>query len=86
MRRGIYVNNNTDSSRLILMCDVKRPTHTLGTILNFFLKLWMRWSIVPNTDEDKRGVANKVFGFMAPINKKTRKLKTTNPILYKLII
>ena len=80
-----YVNNNTDSSRLILMCDVKRPTHTLGTILNFFLKLWMRWSIVPNTDEDKRGLANKVFGFMAPINKRTRKLKTTNRALYKLI-
>ena len=31
-----YVRNDTDSDRIILMCDVKRPLNPLGAVFNFF--------------------------------------------------
>lgn len=80
-----YAKNNTDDYRLILMCDVERPLFLIGFIINFFLKIAMRLSIVPNTSEDKRGFANKVFSSLSPLLKKTKALKKTKPLTYKLI-
>ena len=53
-----YVRNDTDCDRLILMCDVKRPLNPLGAVFNHFYQVVTRASVVPNTPEDRRGLAN----------------------------
>ncbi|WP_335672088.1 aspartyl/asparaginyl beta-hydroxylase domain-containing protein [Phyllobacterium zundukense] len=60
-----FVRNDTDSDRLILMCDVKRPLNPLGAVFNFFYKGLTRASVVPNTPEDHRGLANTIFAGLA---------------------
>ena len=36
-----YVENNTDQKRIILFCDIVRPTHGYAKILNEFLIKFM---------------------------------------------
>lgn len=80
-----FVKNNTDDSRLILMCDFERPMNIFGKIINFFYKVLMKGSVVPNTNEDKSGLANKVFRSVTPILNKGKELKKTNRSLYKKV-
>lgn len=80
-----YVRNDTDSDRLILMCDVKRPLNPLGALFNFFYRGLTRASVVPNTPEDHRGLVNRVFAGLAPLLARTRALKSTNLPLYLFI-
>ncbi|MCA0449061.1 MAG: aspartyl/asparaginyl beta-hydroxylase domain-containing protein [Proteobacteria bacterium] len=77
-----YVRNDTDADRLILMCDVKRPLNLLGLVFNFFYQSISRASVVPNTPEDARGLANRIFAGLAPILARTKALKATNRPLY----
>ncbi len=80
-----FAKNNSEKPRLILMCDVERPMFLIGPLINLIYKVAMRMSIVPNTAEDKRGIANKVFSNLAPFLKYTKSLKQTSPRSYKLI-
>lgn len=80
-----YVANNTDKHRLILMLDVERPMGIIGKVVNFFYRLLMRMTIVPNDETDKKGLANAVFSLVAPILVKAKELKETNKPLYKLL-
>lgn len=80
-----YVRNDTDSDRLILMCDVKRPLNPLGAVFNFFYQGITRASVVPNTPEDHRGLANRVFAGLAPMLARSKELKSTNRPLYLVI-
>ncbi len=80
-----FAKNNSDVNRLILMCDIERPMFLIGPFINFIYKIAMRMSIVPNTSEDQRGFANKVFAGLSPVLKKTKALKESNPFRYKLI-
>lgn len=80
-----FARNDSQKPRLILMCDVERPMFLIGPFINFIYKIAMRMSIVPNTAEDQRGFANKVFAGLAPLLQKTKALKTTSPFKYKLI-
>jgi beta-hydroxylase len=80
-----YVCNDTDSDRLILMCDVNRPLNLLGTVFNFFYQGVTRASVVPNTPEDRRGFANRVFAGLAPLLARAKPLKSTNRPLYLII-
>ena len=81
-----YAKNNTDQYRLILMCDVNRPTSLLGTIFNNIVyKPVLKATIVPNSDEDKRGLANKIFAGLTPLLDKSKALKATNKPLYKTL-
>jgi len=73
-----FVRNDTDSSRLILMCDIARPLNPLGKLFNLFYGTLTRASVVPNTPEDKRGFANRVFAGLAPILARSKQLKATN--------
>ncbi|MCO5112575.1 MAG: aspartyl/asparaginyl beta-hydroxylase domain-containing protein [Bdellovibrionaceae bacterium] len=77
-----YVFNNTDKTRLILMCDVNRPTNFIGKIINGTYKILMKITVVPNTNEDKRGLVNVVFSSLAPILAKSKSLKQTNRKAY----
>ncbi len=80
-----YAHNDTEQDRVILMCDVERPTWVVGPIVNFFYKGLMRATVVPNTEGDQRGLANTVFARLAPVLANTRELKQTNPGRYTTI-
>ena len=80
-----YAQNNTDQPRLIIMCDIERPMGFFGKIVNFFYKGLTRLTVVPNTDEDKRGFVNATFAGLAPIISKIKGLKQTNKPLYTVI-
>jgi beta-hydroxylase len=54
-------------------------------VLNFFYQGLARASVVPNTPEDHRGLANKVFSGLAPLLKRGRELKLANRPLYLVI-
>lgn len=77
-----YARNDSDQPRLILMCDIDRPTNVLGSVVNFFYKLLPRLSVVPNTEADRRGFANRVFSSLAPLLGRSKALKQTNRKLY----
>lgn len=80
-----FAHNDADMSRLILMCDIERPMPWLGRTLNRSYKLLMRATVVPNTDEDKRGFANRVFSWLVPTLEKSKRLKETNLVAYKIL-
>ncbi len=80
-----FANNNSETYRLILMCDVERPMNFLGKTIQFFYKGTMRSTVVPNTGEDKRGLVNRIFSGLSPILAKSKSLKQTNRPLYLLL-
>jgi beta-hydroxylase len=80
-----YAHNDADKPRLILMCDIERPMSPIGSILNWPYKQLMKATIVPNTDEDKRGFANRAFAKLVPLLEKGKRLKETNVVAYKLL-
>jgi len=80
-----FAQNESDKSRLILMCDIDRPMSWIGKLLNWPYKLLMRATVVPNTDEDRRGFANKVFAGMVPLLEKSKNLKQSNLPAYKAL-
>jgi beta-hydroxylase len=80
-----FAKNDSDQYRLILMCDVERPMFLIGSVINFFYKGLMRMTVVPNMDGDSRGLVNTIFSFLSPLLKKTKTLKQTNIVLYKIV-
>lgn len=80
-----FAKNNTDQYRVILMCDIERPLHIIGRVVNFLYKGLTRLTVVPNMEGDKQGFVNTVFSSMSPILNMTKGLKTTNRPLYLLI-
>ena len=80
-----YAHNDAEQYRLILMCDVERPTWLVGRVINFFYKGLMRATVVPNMDGDQRGLANTIFARVSPAIARVRTLKKTNRRRYKTI-
>lgn len=81
-----FVKNNTNQDRLILMCDIDRPTSFLGTVFNAPLKFLMGViSLVPNIDGDSRGIANLIFANITPFLASLKRLKESNRPLYILV-
>lgn len=80
-----YARNDTDQPRLILMCDIDRPTNLLGGLVNVFYKCLTRLTVVPNTACDRRGFANRVFSSLAPLLGRSKTLKQANRSLYLLL-
>ena len=80
-----YAHNDAKQYRLILMCDVERPTWLLGRVINFFYKGLMRLTVVPNMDGDQRGFANSLFARISPALARVRELKKTNRRQYKAL-
>ncbi len=80
-----YVFNTTDKGRLILMGDIERPTHSLGSIVNFIYKGLARLSVVPNLPGDQRGLINRVFTALGPALNWAKNLKESNRALYLIM-
>jgi beta-hydroxylase len=80
-----FARNDSDKLRVILMCDIERPMSPIGHFLNLPYKWAMKATIVPNTDEDKKGFANKMFSSLVPALDKAKRLKETNLLAYKAL-
>lgn len=80
-----HAHNDAEEPRLILMCDVERPMSLWGRFVNFFNKLALRMSVVPNTEADRRGLANALFSTLAPLLARSKALKQRNKALYRLV-
>lgn len=77
-----YAQNNTKKMRLILMCDIERPTGFLGTLLNRLYKVLIGQMLVPNLPGDQAGLVNKLFAKVTPFLQRSKALKKSNPKLY----
>jgi len=80
-----HAKNNTDVSRLILMCDVERPMNGFGRAFNLLYRFLIKGTLVPNTAEDKRGVFSALFAAIAPLRQSTLKLRTERRRLYNAL-
>lgn len=80
-----FAHNDAGRPRLILMCDIDRPMSWFGHLLNWPYKLLMRATVVPNTEEDRKGFANRVFSGVVPLLERSKRLKETNLVAYKIL-
>jgi beta-hydroxylase len=80
-----FAKNETQENRIILMCDIDRPLSPLGSLVNSLFKFFLKFSVVPNTTEDKEGLFNRTFSTVTPYMKKVRGLKETNLAAYKAV-
>lgn len=76
--------NQTDSSRLILFCDIERP---LSNPLARFINRWIgrpfaRAAATQNMDGDKVGVLNRLFGYVYHIRVLGKRIKQWNRQVY----
>lgn len=77
-----FAENKTQSTRLILMCDVERPMFAVGRIFNFFYKKIVSLVLVPNLPGDKSGAINRLFFKVTPFLQWSKELKERNRTLY----
>lgn len=80
-----YANNNTDKDRVILMCDIKRPLYFPGNLINIIAQFFLKATVVPNVEGDRKGLVNFIFSSITPIMQQVRSLKKDNILLYKII-
>lgn len=79
--------NEAESDRIILFCDIERPMRTgwAEAVNRFFCRRMMRAAATKNSDSDRVGVLNRIFGVVYPFRKKMKALKKFNRKLYYLI-
>lgn len=80
-----FVRNDTDQPRLILMCDVVRPMHLPGRMLNAAYSLLARAALTPNDARDRRGPASALFANVAPLLVRARLLRESNRPAYNAL-
>ncbi|WP_080933446.1 aspartyl/asparaginyl beta-hydroxylase domain-containing protein [Xanthomonas albilineans] len=77
--------NASDQDRVILMCDVERPMHLTGRLINHLYMLIARGMLVPNTSEDEKGAISRLFELIDPVRQAGTELKRRKRIIYKFI-
>lgn len=80
-----YAHNNTNTTRLILLCDVERPMNLLGRMFNSVYGILAKGTVVPNTPEDERGPVSALFATLAPMQARAQRLKAERRWLYKTL-
>ena len=75
--------NHTDQERIILLCDIERPTtNIIATYYNKMVSnILLRSSAAPNEMGDKTGGINKAFKYLYQIRILGKKLKSSNKTL-----
>jgi beta-hydroxylase len=79
-----HARNDTDTSRLILLCDVERPMNPLGRLFNRLYSIVASGTLVPNTPEDKRGPVSAAFAALAPLQERAQRLRAQRRWLYNV--
>ena len=76
--------NNSNSPRIILFCDVERPLRTgLARAANrFFARTFVAAAVTANEPGEKVGVLNRIFGVVYHLRGVARRMKRTNRIVY----
>jgi beta-hydroxylase len=78
-------HNRTGESRTILFCDVERPLRgAVPTAINrFVIRRVVGITAARNDGVEPLGLANRVFPFVAPLHRASRRLKARAPRLYR---
>ncbi len=81
-----WVRNDTDRSRLILLCDLERPLRFrwAETLNRAFARHVMSAAAAPNDSGDRTGLIGRLFRFSFVAGQYRRRFKNWNPLLYKL--
>lgn len=82
-----HAENNAETDRLILFCDIERPMRNnwSAAFNRWFSKKVMAAAASPNTDSDDTGLINRLFGKVYVIREKGKALKKKNRLLYNLV-
>ncbi|MCA0404490.1 MAG: aspartyl/asparaginyl beta-hydroxylase domain-containing protein [Proteobacteria bacterium] len=82
-----YAENKTETDRIILFCDVKRPlTNRLANAFNdFFSRTVMKAASSKNLPTEKVGVINRLFKYLYQIRLVGKNLKKYNRKLYYFV-
>lgn len=77
--------NGSDELRLIFMCDVDRPLNAFGRWVRSAYLLMAKATLVPDTDEDPRGLLSALFTQLAPLRERSLRLRETRRRTYKVL-
>lgn len=79
--------NNTDKTRIILMCDIERPMKYRWTaaVNRWFARVVLTAASSPNETGDQTGGISKIFRFFWSAGQYRRKLKKFSKPLYLLV-
>jgi beta-hydroxylase len=80
-----WVRNDTDETRLILLCDVERPLRYrwIAWLNHLFARYVMTAAASPNDTGDRTGLISKLFYVSLVTGRYRRRFKAWNPGLYK---
>lgn len=80
-----WVRNDTDQTRLILLCDVERPLRFrwAEAINRAFARYVMAAAASPNDVGDRTGLISKMFRISLVAGRWRRRFKAWNPTVYK---
>lgn len=79
-----YAENNTDQSRIVLFCDVRRPLWFAPArwIERIFARVVIGAAVSKNTEEDKIGFINQLFARLYKIRLLGKEIKKRNRSIY----
>ena len=82
-----YAENQADSDRLILFCDVERPMkyRWAAAVNRATGRALLTLAATKNETGEKVGALNKIFGVVYPVRKQFKALKKFNRKLYYAI-
>ena len=82
-----YAANETDSNRIILFLDVKRPVRFIlvDWINEVFSRLVVASSATKNLEGDKVGFLNRIFSHFYRVRQFSKKVKAFSPVLYYVL-
>lgn len=80
-----FARNDSQSLRLILMCDVERPLNLFGRVFNAVYSSLPRALRVANTHEDQPGMLSALYARVAPWRVSALKLKERRRSLYLML-
>lgn len=87
-----FVENNTDETRLILLCDVQRPLRTrlMSAVNRWVSRHIIKASATQNVETEPVGLLNRFYAYVyhpvaARVNSAARRLKQANRTAYKIV-
>lgn len=82
-----YAENKTDTNRIILFLDIKRPVNffLVDWINEIFSRIVLAATVTKNIEGDKVGFLNKMFAYFYQIRIIGKKIKVYNRALYYIL-
>jgi beta-hydroxylase len=79
-----HAENNTDTARIILFCDVERPLRTRAARAanRFVARTFVAAAATANEPGEKVGILNKVFGYVYHLRGVSKRMKMANRYAY----